>query len=107
MNNDTEHDIIDSVKRYGMTNGVEIFNVHVIYNIYSDSIVGCKINVLESKVESAMCESFWPTDTCTCINCRLCQRQRPRDQVPDHTRGDVVTHYNQDNGSIRRTVQQS
>ena len=99
-NNDTETDIMESVKGYGVANGLDILNVYLIYNRYSDNIVGCKINVPEDQVETALCESFWPTD----ISCRLWQKQRSRD--PARSTG-AVTQYNNEDGMIRRTFQHS
>ena len=89
-NGDTDTDILNSVKTYGVENNVDIQSAYVVHNTFSDKIVGCKINVPECQVDIAMSECFWTTD----IDCRRWQKQRPQG---------TKTEYH-DNGNLKRTV---
>ena len=74
MNNeDTENDIIDSVKAYASAHGLNIMNVYIVYNKFCFNLVGCKISVPESDKMKATQPDFWPSE----ITCRVWEKFKP------------------------------
>jgi hypothetical protein len=56
--NESEKELIDSVKRHGAAKGVNIMSVYIIYNKFCDNIVGCKLSIPEFQQDQVYREGF-------------------------------------------------
>jgi hypothetical protein len=59
---DTESDVKAEVRKYATTKGLRVMAIHIITNKYCEDVVGCKLAIPESQVETALSSDFWPVD---------------------------------------------
>lgn len=63
MNNgDTDDDILVMVKQHGQANDLRVMSAYIVHNRVCSDVVGCKISVPDSQVETAMSPGFWAED---------------------------------------------
>ncbi len=79
--NDTEETITKMVRQYARSKQLRIMSARVVLNRVCDDMVGCRISVPLSQVDTALSPDFWPED----VNCRKWEnkprrRMQARDQ---------------------------
>ena len=67
----SDEDIIEVVKAHGHLNQLRITSAYVVHNRVCKDMVGCKITVPVSQVDTALEPDCWPEDVC----CRRWQRK--------------------------------
>lgn len=100
-NEDYENDVIDSVKAFALEHCVKVSHASIVYNRYSDSVVGVKINVPETQKQTVLQDEFWPCN----ITCREWRREKPQYHRQQEEQADGWSGTRLlDDGMIQKTV---